>query len=79
MIPTDIAHDLFESGVVNHSLALVFTYPIFHVKVFTLASFQKIMKSSSYARADRVNTHSVVQTGGRKVHIRGTSVSAGPS
>ena len=72
MFPPDIAHDLFESGVVNHSLSLVLTYLIFHLKLFTLMSLQKVMKSFSYARVDRVNAPAVLQAKGRKVYVRGT-------
>ena len=72
MFPPDIAHDLFESGVVNHSLALVLSYLIFQIKLFTFASVQKAMKSFSYARVDKANTPPMLQAKGRKVLVKGT-------
>ena len=70
--PPDIAHDLFESGVVTHTLALVLTYLIFQMKLFSMGTFQRAMTSFTYARSDRVNTPRVLQARGRKVLVKGT-------
>ena len=72
MFPPDIAHDLFKSGVVNHCLALVLSYLIFHVKLLSLPAVKKAMKSFIYARNDRVNTPPVLNAKGHKVVVKGT-------
>ena len=72
MFPPDIAHDLFEGGVVSHTLALVLSYFIFQVKLLSLGALQKAMTSFTYVRSDRVNTPRVLQAKGRKVIVKGT-------
>ena len=76
--PPDIAHDLFEGGVVNHTLGLVLSLLIFQLKLFSMASLKIMMKTFRYARMDGVNKPPAPLAKGRRVSVKGTFSNVGP-